>query len=357
MATPLGREDPAVIEELRRTPQAFEFFQAVMLLEANARARVGGDAGAPLVGESTDPAADPVSFVAHPALGFPDSEVASVAEFEDRRPDLATAIIGLLGFSGALPQHYSELILQRLRENDHAARAFFGAITHRTISLFVRAWRKYRLAAQTFVASAESDTTDAQASIVGFIDAILGCATAGHRGRLAVPHDILRYYAGALAGNPASAAMLEAILSDYFGETIRVETFVARWETLPSSEQTRLTRNGYCRLGEEALIGARILRPDGAFRITIGPLSYLQFRAFLPDGRWLSELVHLVRLFTGETLHFDVQPVLAKAEVPHLRVGGGSDAASARLGWNTWLISFPPPADRDDAVLASTLVS
>ncbi len=357
MATTHGREDPSVIELLRRSPQEFDFFQAVLVLELFAQTRARPGKAAPLLGETTDLAEEPVAFVGAPELGGPPADAVAFADREGARPELAVAVLGLVGFVGVLPQHYSELVLMRLRDNDEAARAFLDALTHRTVSLFVRAWKKYRLAAQVLVAGGDAAATKAGTGITGFIDAVLGFGTKGHRDRLSVPHDVLRFYAGALAGNPASPAMLEAMLSDYFGESIRVDTFVARWETLAPSEQTKLVPTGYCRLGEEALLGARILRPDGAFRIRIGPLSYARFRAFLPDGRWLRELIHLVRLFVGEALHFDTQPTLEKGEVPELQLRGVADDRSPRLGWNTWVISAPPATDRSDAILGSDLVA
>jgi type VI secretion system protein ImpH len=220
----------------------------------------------------------------------------------------------------------------------------------------VRAWKKYRLAAQ---AQRPDTGSPIQLSdgILGFLDALIGFGTGHLRGRLSPPHEILRFYAGAYSGHPRSAAVLESVLSDYFGEPIVIDTFRGRWEPLAESERTQLVPHGYCRLGGEALIGARILRPEGSFRITLGPLSYERFRAFLPDGRWLGELVHLARLFVGEALYFDVQPSLRKEDVPELRLALQPGGDGPRLGWNTWLVTTTPPTDRDDTVLASRLIA
>ncbi len=358
MASPDGREDPPLIEVLRRSPQRFEFFQAVLLLEQYAmrQEESGRVAAAAPVGETADPAHDAVRFASVRGLSFPPTETAALKEEPGRAPELATAVIGLLGHTGVLPQHYSETVLMRLRDHDEALAAFLDVLTHRTVSLFVRAWKKYRLAAQ----AQRPDTGSPikmSSGILGFIDALVGFGTGGLRGRLSPPHEILRFFAGAYSGNPRSAAVLEAVLSDYFGEPIVVDTFLGRWEPLAESERTRLVPDGYCRLGEEALIGAQILRPEGAFRIKLGPLTYPRFRAFLPDGEWLGELVHLARLFVGESLYFDVQPSLRKEEVPELQLGTKPDGDGPRLGWNTWLISVQPATDRDDAMLASRLIT
>jgi type VI secretion system protein ImpH len=359
MAPPDGREDPPLIEVLRESPQHFEFFQAVLLLEQYALRQEASDrvAAAAPVGETVDPAHDAVRFASVRPMAFPPSEVSSLREEPGKAPELATAVIGLLGHAGVLPPHYRELVLNRLRKNnDPTLAAFLDAICHRTVSLFVRAWKKYRLAAQAQRPDTGSPIK-VSSGILGFIDALIGFGTGHLRARLSPPHEILRFYAGAYSGNPRSAAVLEAVLSDYFGEPIVVDTFRGRWEPLAESERTRLVPDGYCRLGGEALIGERIMRPEGGFRIMLGPLSYERFRAFLPDGQWLGELVHLARLFAGEALHFDVQPSLRKEDVPELQLRPKPDGDGPRLGWNTWLISVTPATDRDDAVLGSRLIA
>jgi type VI secretion system protein ImpH len=365
MAGSDGREDSPLIAKLRRQPRAFDVFQAVVALERAAAERQGGAAAREEinVGEAADPRTEAVRFGVAASLSFPTAEVEALrtpppaADGEPGppgadRPLLGVSMMGVHGFAGVLPQHYTELLWRRVRANDFGLLSFLDLFNHRAVSLFVRAWKKHRLHAQAWSGKGwEGEPGTPAAGIAGFVDAMFGFGTGGLRGRLAPPHQALRFYAGFLAGYPRSPVALEALLSDYFDEPITVETLIGRWEALDPSAQTRLSPGGFCRLGNEAVIGARVLHPEGAFRIRLGPLTYHRFRQFLPDREMLRHLVHLARLFVGVTLWFDVRPTLKREEVPQLRLGLRPDGDGACLGWNTWVLSRPAAADRDDAVL------
>ncbi len=354
MAAADRREDTPLIEHLRTEPQAFDPLQALLILERHAaREEAAERAGrsAP-VGRDAHPKQEVVRFVSETALAFPPSDLTFYREEPEAEARLGVTFIGLHGPSGVMPQAYSELIQARIRDKDTSLAAFFDLFLHRAASFFMRAWTKYRLTAQTPPDETARDILPAEAGITGLIDALIGFGTEGLKGRLSVPHAALRFYAGALAGNPRSAVVLEAVLSDYFAEPIRVETFTPHWHRLPESERTKLVPQGFCRLGDEAVIGERIMRPEGAYRVALGPLSYERFRMFLPDRSPLRHLVHFARLFAGEALYFDVRLSLKKEDVPSLKLGDWGGGDGPRLGWNTWIGNLPAVEDKNDTLLS-----
>ena len=85
---------------------------------------------------------------------------------------------------------------------------------------------------------------------------------------------------------------------------------------------------------------------QGKFRIRVGPLRLGMFERLMPDGDMLRPLWHLVRLYAGPELDFDVQPILAAQDVPAFEMKG----KRARLGWNTWARTRQPPRDAEEAV-------
>jgi type VI secretion system protein ImpH len=175
---------------------------------------------------------------------------------------------------------------------------------------------------------------------------------AGKTRRLAGIHDqSLLFYAGLLAQQKRNAVGLEAILRDYFAVPVRVTQFVGQWLNLEPSNQTRLGEEN-CELGNNALVGARVLDHQGKFRVRIGPLGYKKFVDFLPDRSAVPEskafflLVHLTRLYVRAGLDFDLQVVLRADGVPECQLV--EELPGPRLGWNTWLTSQQPDRDAED---------
>ena len=137
MAAADGGESAGLIEALRREPYRFDFFQAVRLLEhLGGRAPVGRDAA---------PDEEAVRFRALPALRFPAAEISRLSQTPDGPPEMVVSFLGLTGPSGVLPQHYTTLLLSRIRGKDYSLRDFLDLFNHRITSLFHRAWEKYRL--------------------------------------------------------------------------------------------------------------------------------------------------------------------------------------------------------------------
>ena len=68
MGTTVGRENPAVTPDLWAEPFAFDFIQAVRLLQARASNRGS-------VGHDTAPGHEVVRFSVHRDLGFPASQI------------------------------------------------------------------------------------------------------------------------------------------------------------------------------------------------------------------------------------------------------------------------------------------
>jgi type VI secretion system protein ImpH len=329
---------PLLDRDLREHPTAFEFFQAVRLLERMhpERAPVGGFA---------DPADETVRFAANPAIGFPPSEVHAIELPEaGESARVAVNFMGLTGPMGVMPLDYSLQVLDRMRARDHAMREFYDIFNHRIVSLFYRAWERYQLDV-----GFERDRRD---RFTQHLLDFLGLGTDGLQGRLPFADEALLFYVGLLALPTRPAVALEAVLEDFFGVPAEVEQFVGAWYAIDETTQGRVGDDGPSgQLGLGAVAGDEVWDLQSRARIRLGPMSRREYDRFLPDGDAHQRLRALVRFFGGDQIDFEVQLVLARDEVPGLVLGA---EGAQPLGWSTWIRTRPAGSyggDADETIL------
>ncbi|MCR4415609.1 MAG: type VI secretion system baseplate subunit TssG [Thermoguttaceae bacterium] len=106
-------------------PTRFDFFQAVRVLEWLAREHAAGNPERMRrpVGEDHAPRQEVVRFRAVPSMSFPAGSIAALSppQADDASagpPEMAVAAMGLTGPSGALPHHYTSMLIERVRLKD-----------------------------------------------------------------------------------------------------------------------------------------------------------------------------------------------------------------------------------------------
>jgi type VI secretion system protein ImpH len=340
------RTDPSLAEELLDEGYRFDFFAAVRVLERlyPHRQRVGGEAV---------PSEEVVRFRARLALTFPPSAIYELTEPKDGATavEMTVAFLGLTGPLGVLPRHYTELLLERVRKKDFVLRDFLDVFNHRLISLFYRAWEKYRFPIayeRTVANNAEYDDFS-----LGLFD-LISMGTKGLRKRLEIGDEALLFYAGLLAQHPRSATALASILQDYFDVPVEVAQFVGQWLNLSPENRTRLGGEGNNALGVNALAGNRVWDQQARFRLRLGPLTFAEFRRFLPAGKAFRPFVQFARYIVGQEFDFDVQLILKADEVPATQLGA-KGVRAPRLGWTTWLKTKEFTKDAEDAIFTGHL--
>ena len=194
MATESRRADPSLGRTVRRGISV-RFFQAVRVLERLYSARLP-------VGRSSIPAKEAVRFRSSFSQLSP-SSIYDVAypDNGDSPPEMVVAFMGLFGLAGVLPRHYTELLLERVRQKDFALRDFLDLFNHRMISLFYRAWEKYRFPVAYERSRLSSDAHYDPFSFSLFN--LIGMGTDELRGKLKSGDEPLLYYSGLIAQQPA----------------------------------------------------------------------------------------------------------------------------------------------------------
>lgn len=353
MRTAKRRIYSGVVQRLLQDPHRFQFFQAVRILE-HQFVRQGACA--------EEAVSARIRFRNSLSLSFPASEIESIEAYSSDAVKLeqeaaiepaSTAegigqvhmtpgFTGLLGVSGALPLHYTEMLLHReIYERDRAPRAFLDIFINRVVALHYAAWKKYRLGVQYEL--------DQRERFLPMILALSGIGANVPRDRLAdgggdVFDQAIAHYAGAIRQHPVSAAFLQRILSDYFRADIRVEQFVGAWYSVPIEARTRLGM-GNARLGSTALTGDRVWQRDLRMRLWIGPLSRSRFDDFLPGGNAAKALAKWLTLLTGACLEYEVRLTLRPEGI---RGSCLRQDQCVRLGWDSYVSSRPGTEARSD---------
>ena len=314
----------------------FDFFQAVHLLTMFRENNGGGK-------EPTSPA---VRFRAHNSLSFPASAIAELDRAKDGSSSMAVTFLGMTGPRGVLPVAYTELAIDQQAFGDRAFADFLDIFNHRLIELFYEAWKKHH-----FVVGYQETRQKASGDddFTAYLFDLIGMGTKGLRGEMAVPDTALLHYAGLLAQRPRSAEALRLLLQHYFEIPVRVEQFVGEWHALEAEEACSLgSGETNSQLGGGAVAGDAVWTLESLVHIVLGPLTFEQFRGFLPDGKGFEQATSLVRWFLGSTLQFEIQDMLRREEVPPCRIG--DDTEGARLGWSAWLRTEPFWFHANDAI-------
>ena len=370
MAGADGGEPAGVSRTLWESPYRFDFYQAVRVLEYRLRERRGEEpASVGAVGHD-DADSELVRFRAQVSLSFPATAISELrhptGDGDDRvaasPPEMTVTFLGLTGPSGVLPRHYTELMVQRVRQKDTSLRDFLDLFNHRLISLFYRAWEKYRLPIG-YERSQLDDPACQPDRVTRGLFCLVGMGTPGLRRRLDLDDEAFVFFSGHFAHFPRSATALECALEDFLEMPVRVQQCQGQWLNLERDDQAEMPsardpqgRNN--QLGVNLVIGTRVWDVQSKFRLRIGPLTWRQFRTLMPNGDALRPLCQFTRTYAGLALDFDVQPVLHPHEVWPAR--GPNEPGGARLspdlgdgpylGWNTWMPSATRNRPADDAV-------
>ena len=321
-------------------PYRFEFFQAVRLLEKiNSKKKP--------VGDTALPDEEIARFRSRIAMDFPSSEIHEIVEtpdgsLDETKTEVIVNFMGMAGVSGVLPSHYTELVLDRIRHRDTTLWSFLDIFTHRAVSMFFRAWAKYRFP----VGYERGDDP-----FTGFLFDFAGLGTRGLRGRSAIDDESLLAYVGLIAQRPHSNNALENILSDYFGISVKVHQFFGQWLALGKNDVTNIGRQNVT-LGLNAIAGSKVWDQQSKIRVLFGPLTFTQFLSFLPNGSAYSAARSVIRFFTGNEFDFDFRLKLIGREVPGCVLTTRA-ARRPMLGWTSFL-KTKPVAGVDEQVVLGT---
>ncbi len=335
MAGKTGQKALAVTHPLIAHPERFSFYGAIHLLEKNSPGSVP-------VGHLGPASKECVRLRPSVSLSFPtaDLEEADTVEINGSPiTRLTTTFLGLYGVTSPIPAFYGEEILEDALDcpegEEPATRAFLDIIHHRLLSLLYRCWEKYRYLYQK-KRQGDDPLTRHLLCLVG-IDPEAEEQSSREKADLRI-----LALAGLITQQPRSAGGLEAFLKGLLGSVpLRVEQCTPAWMEIPLDQRTLLENRG-ASLGQDSVLGKKILSANHHFTLCIGPLTKKQFRELLPDRPGFSVVTDLTRFFLGLALEFTLELTLRQDQAGPLPLG---QLGTGRLGWDAWLFSRPPEKD------------
>lgn len=326
--------DRTLPERLLTTPQGFDLFQAISLLE-----REGVAEGRVEMGASGGPEA--VRLKSHISLGFEPSDVRNISRGAETGEafTLSTPVLSLSGHGGPLPAAFTELLLERNAVKDFATSDFLDIIQHRLLSLFYLNRKRRRLGLGW--ASPQASTVARSTSYLCGIDL--------DRAERQSHAPWLRH-AGLIAGAPRSMTALCALLADRYAIRFEGEQFVGGWQRLEEDELTQLGHPQQSpQLGRNAFLGRRIWDQAAAIRLRADDQPIARIMDVLPGGGDHEDFKTTVRAFIPSALRVEV---LLTPHTDTLPAGRLSAHASPRLGWNAWMGESGDATERSTPVPA-----
>ena len=335
-------EREALFAALRAAPWAHDFFALLRRLEAL-------QPEAPRIGRALRPSQEPIRLGQEPELDFAPAPLASFAHEKNvPAPRLGVRFFGLLGPQGPMPLHLTEYVRERLRwRNDPTAARFLDVFHHRMLALFYRAWADAQPTVQ--------HDRPGHDRFAAWLGAGFGQAGAAPL-QGALPRQAQLFQAGLLGARSRYPEGLAKLLAQYFRVPVHIEEYVAHWLTIAPEDRSCLgharnrperSASPAAQLGHSANAGRAVHDRQYRFRVVLGPLTLAQYQDFLPQGRAWPALRDWVRQYAGLDLRWDVQLVLAQAELPAPRLGRRVESGAA-LGVASWLGRQRTPRDRGD---------
>lgn len=235
------------IRQIQQSPSEFDFYQAVYCIERQFSSEKKRWQG---VGRDAFPSQEIIRFKSVQHLGFPGQPISAIEIIDAAEPEydkvvVQVSFLGLTGPSGVMPQHYSEMVLQRLKLRDKTMRDFFDLFNHRLISLYYRSWEKYRF-------SCQYEMSPQQDSFSQVLKTLSGCNTAPGL-----------FYSGSYCRHIRSAKQLTAVLCHLLGAKVTIGQLKGRWLALQQDEKSALgsilkPRGQLAELGNSVMLGSRV---------------------------------------------------------------------------------------------------
>lgn len=308
MGTEHGQNLERVIADLQRNGPNYDLFQAIYLAEIASRQYVARkDFGFDQTG---------LHFRPHENYVYPPTDIRAITWHEEPKRHTRTLkfvlnFMGLYGVNAALPRCYHEQVAMQQSahgEGEVPLQNFLDIFNNRFYWLYYQAWKKYRYYLQLSEA-ADNQTTQR-------VFAFIGQRLEARNPASQISRFQLLQFSGILSNRVRSKAGLQILLTEFFHRyAVTIHEFVPQWVRLA---ETPTMGKGSAKpfvLGENSVVGRSMLDYNSRIRVEIGPMPFVDYLDFTPEGKKAALLRELLQLYLNDGLEFDVTLVIASETI------------------------------------------
>lgn len=313
----------SVIDTLFSEPAAFEFFQAVRLLQRYLKhtKRIGAEKALN----------DFIQFNATLSLAFQKSELGSLVACENNTGYLLIpSMIGLTGNLGALPLIYTQKLNTSSWAKKHGSTVFLDLFNNRLINLFYKASIQYNL---PLLAELKQDK-----HYLECIHALTGISPRPSISNNQLVSQVLAEFGGLLQGQMLNAESIQQLLTAVLKQSVVIHQFIPEWFVIPAESRNYLSAP-HIQLGINTFCGERVKQIDSKIQIEIGPLDYNSYLKFLPNGEFNIILRQILKKIISFTTHIEILLVIDKEQVRNIQLNDKN--ISIGLAGGAFLVSRP----------------
>ena len=319
MASETGQARADLEHELIGNCREYDFYQVVRLLQ---RLHAGSQGG---------------GLRYRPVLGLErgESDVDGLRGDAGSGYEISPTFMSLYGASSPLPVWYTSELLEDEWNDTTAPRDLLDLLHQQIYPLLYSAWRKYRFTLNAVESGGED--------YWGMLYALMGLHDPAMRARVPEAASFLSQ-TGLFSRQVRSAAALEAMLQGTLRrEDVEVVQCVPRFAAIPPEQRLRIGSGG-CTLGEDAVVGERIVDCCGRFQIRIGPVDADTFSLAMRADGLIAQLRGICASFLVQPLECEVILVLDEGIVQAAALGGSDFGRMmglnefATLGVDTWVV-------------------
>ncbi len=271
------------------------------------------------VGYDGAPAEEKIRFHEYVGMSYPHSSVMKGQDLKGRHH----IDIAFMGLTKALPNHYRDTMLARLKSKDQAMKAFFDVFTHRFASFYYRAWKKYRPETSIEDGEIRNDIEDHYQQVLTALSSAPS------------PDHLYFYYAGHFSRKTRSSDGLKNILMEYLQVQVTINEFQGNWLRIQESERSKLQLGSFNQLNSDVILGRYTWDAQSKFSIEIGEVGIELFNELMPGMPKNERVQHIVKSYVGSDMLFDFMVKIKQSDCPRLKLN--DRRSNTVLGLSTWL--------------------